>query len=75
MASAQILVVEDESLVAETIQRTLTELGYRVPDAVASGEEALTRVAEIHPDLVLMDIRLEGEIDGIEAASQIRDRD
>ena len=49
-------------------------MGYEVPNAVYSGEEALEQVAEVRPDLVLMDIQLAGDIDGVEAATQIRDR-
>lgn len=67
----QILVVEDEVIVGMDIQRRLKNLGYIVPVVVSSGEEAITKVRENNPDLVLMDINLYGEMDGIEAASQI----
>ena len=70
-ADIQILVVEDEVIVAMDIQRRLKNLGYIVPFVVSSGEEAITKVSENHPDLVLMDINLYGEMDGIEAASKI----
>lgn len=72
MAQAQILVVEDESIVAKAIQRRLTSLGYAVPAVAASGEEAVEKAAQIHPDLVLMDIVLKGEMDGMAAAEYIR---
>jgi PAS domain S-box-containing protein len=72
MTEARILVVEDEIIVAEDIKKRLEELGYAVSSAVSSGKEALNRVEEDTPDLVLMDIVLEGEIDGIEAADCIR---
>jgi PAS domain S-box-containing protein len=72
MANAQILVVEDESTIAITIQDILKSFGYAVPAIARSGEEAVQKVAEIHPDLVLMDIRLEGSMDGVEAAGKIR---
>lgn len=72
MAEIKILVVEDESIVAEDIRRSLQKLGYDVPSVVASGEEAVKKVEEISPDLVLMDIMLSGEMDGIEAADKIR---
>jgi PAS domain S-box-containing protein len=72
MANAQILVVEDESTIAITIQDTLKIFGYTVPAIVGSGEEAIQKVAEVQPDLVLMDIRLEGSMDGVEAAEKIR---
>src|SRR5919109_4143368 len=72
MASVQVLVVEDESTIASTIQDTLKRFGYTVPAIVCSGEQAIQKVAEVQPDLVLMDIRLEGSMDGVEAAEQIR---
>jgi PAS domain S-box-containing protein len=72
--SAKILIVEDESIVALNIQSRLEGLGYTVTAIVTSGEEALQSVAENRPDLVLMDIKLQGKVDGIEAARQIRDR-
>jgi len=72
MANAQILVVEDEVIVAKDIQNTLKNLGYAVPAVVSSGEEAIKKAAETHPELVLMDIVLEGAIDGVEAAGHIR---
>jgi len=69
---ASILVAEDEHLVAEGIRHNLNELGYTVLAVVPSGEEAVQRAREMTPDLVLMDIRLRGKLDGIEAAKQIR---
>jgi PAS domain S-box-containing protein len=72
MASAQVLVVEDESAIAITIEDTLRSFGYNVPAIVCSGEQAIKKVVEVGPDLVLMDIRLEGSMDGVEAAEQIR---
>jgi PAS domain S-box-containing protein len=72
--TTQILVVEDENVVAMDLQNQLQRLGYAVPAIVSSGEEAIRKVEEIHPDLVLMDIRLKGEMDGIEAAEKIKAR-
>ena len=72
MNKAQILVVEDESIVALDLQNRLKRLGYSVPVTVATGEEAVQKAAEIRPDLVLMDIRLRGDMDGIEAAQKIQ---
>lgn len=72
MVGEKILVVEDEIIVAKNIQNLLESLGYNVPSVVSSGEEAVKKTEETHPDLVLMDIKLEGDIDGIEAANQIR---
>jgi len=67
----QILVVEDEVITAMYIQKQLKNLGYDVPVTVPSGEEAVKKVKENNPDLVLMDINLKGEMDGIEATSKI----
>ena len=74
MERPQVLIVEDEALVARDIQDRLTELGYSVPGVVDSGAEAVRMAEELRPDLVLMDIRLRGEVDGIEAAAQINDQ-
>jgi CheY-like chemotaxis protein len=69
-----ILIVEDEIIVSMEIQERLKRLGYGVCDAVSTGEEAIEKAGEKRPDLVLMDIRLEGEMDGIEAAQAIQKR-
>ena len=66
-----LLVVEDEVIVARDLQATLEDLGYSVPEIADSGEMAIQLAVEIRPNLVLMDIRLKGEIDGITAASII----
>jgi PAS domain S-box-containing protein len=72
MSEACILIVEDATIVARSVERTLERLGYQVSDTVASGEEAVERTLETSPDLVLMDINLAGEMDGIQAAGQIQ---
>jgi len=72
MKKARILVVEDDGIIAMTLRNRLLGLGYDVPPTVFSGEEAIAQTAELVPDLVLMDIHLSGEMDGIEAADQIR---
>jgi len=74
MAPMRILVVEDESIVAEDLRDSLIGLGYAVPSVESTGETAIKKAGEIHPDLVLMDIMLHGKMDGIEAAKNIRDR-
>ncbi len=74
MKTRQILVVEDERIVAEDIKMRLQKLGYAVPGVAFSGEEAVKKAEEIHPDLVLMDIVLEKKMNGIEAASIISSR-
>ena len=73
MAKPKILIVEDESIVAKDIQNSLKNLGYNVPTIVASGEKAIKEVEDSKPDLVLMDIILKGDMDGIEAANIIRE--
>jgi len=74
MTAPKILVVEDESVVALDLQTRLTRLGYHVVEATAYGETAVEIAARLRPDLVLMDIRLRGEMDGITAADLIRTR-
>lgn len=72
MEAVKILVVEDEGIVSIDIRNILTRLGYQVTAAAFSGEEAVEKARENQPDLVLMDIGLKGEIDGIQAAIQIK---
>jgi len=70
----RILIVEDEAIVANDIQMRLKKLGY-IPCAIASsGEEAIQKAAKMQPNLVLMDIVLKGQMNGIEAAQEIRER-
>ena len=68
----KILMVEDESIEAMDIKQTLESFGYEVPYVASSGEEAINKALEIMPDLILMDIILKGETDGVEAASRIK---
>ncbi len=72
MTARSILIVEDEAIVARDIQERVVKLGYSCLGWTPSGEEAITRVLRERPDLVLMDIRLKGELDGVEAAERIR---
>ncbi|MGF1937922.1 MAG: response regulator [Nostoc sp. ChiQUE02] len=74
MTKAKILVVEDEAIVAKDLQYRLNKFGYTVPSIASSGEEAINIAIEISPDLVLMDIKLKGSMDGIEAAQEIYKR-
>lgn len=69
--SAKILIVEDEILVARDLERQIKALGYDVAGITDSGEEAIRLARQTHPDLVLMDIRLQGAIDGVAAAEEI----
>ena len=72
MAQTNVLVVEDESIVSKDIQHSLKKLGYNVVGAAATGEQAVKLAVETQPDIILMDIMLKGEMNGIEAATQIR---
>ena len=71
MGKTRVMVVEDESIVAKNIQTRLKQLGYLVPATVSSGEEALEEIDNIRPNLVLMDIVLDGKLDGVETAEII----
>jgi len=72
MAGETILVVEDEPLVGIELQEWLIDLGYTVPEVVADGSKVIGVTKEIRPDLILMDIRINGAIDGIQAAGEVR---
>lgn len=72
MKQATIMIVEDEALVALSLQKKLEKLKYSIPKIAHTGEEAVQEVEKIHPDLVLMDIKLSGKMDGVTAAEQIR---
>ncbi len=74
MTQATILVVEDEGIVAQEIKSRLEKTGYTVCAVAHEGKTAIAHAEALQPDLVLMDIRLKGEMDGIEAAGMIRDR-
>lgn len=72
MAKEQVLIVEDEIVVAEDIKSSLINFGYEVTAIADTGEEAIRLAAKTRPSVVLMDIMLEGDMDGVEAAGQIR---
>ena len=74
MAKVQILIVEDDNIVVMELRDRLQSLGYAVSGVASYGEDALVKAAETRPDLVLMDIRLKGAVDGIEAAEEISAR-
>ncbi|ABD40217.1 response regulator receiver domain protein (CheY-like) [Methanospirillum hungatei JF-1] len=69
----QILIVEDEMVISMELAQTLKRLGYGIAGQVTRGEDAILKAGMVRPDLVLMDIMLQGEIDGIEAADRIHD--
>lgn len=72
MKKIKILITEDEQIVAKNIEKRLTADGYRVVASVATGEEAIEQAKILSPDIILMDIKLKGKIDGIETADIIR---
>lgn len=72
--AATILIVEDEPLVADDIERTVKKLGYQIAGKAVSGKEALAITEKSSPDAVLMDIHIKGEMDGIEAGSALKER-
>lgn len=73
-AVLNVLVVEDEFLVAADIEESLISLGYKVQNTVASGQAAIDEVKKNLPDIILMDIILKGEMNGIEAATHIQQK-
>lgn len=74
ISKGNIMVVEDEGVVSIDIRNMLKKAGYNIAAVAFQGEEAVTKAEQSSPDLILMDIGLKGEIDGIEAAKRIRDR-
>lgn len=67
----KILVVEDDSIIALTIQGRLKQFGYEVVGRASTGEDALKKVKDLQPDLVLMDIHIKGPMDGIQTAERV----
>ncbi len=74
MDKGKILVVEDESIVAKDITKSLKKMGYTVTATVNSGPKAIDEIENLKPDLVLMDIMLKGKVTGIEVAEEIKNR-
>lgn len=72
MGQPRILIVEDERIVAKDIQNRLVKLGYEVTGSAASGQDAMRLAGDTHPDLILMDIMLQGDLDGVQTAEAIR---
>lgn len=72
VSNKQILIVEDELIISLIIEKMVKNMGHRVLAKVRSGEEAVHAAESLKPDLILMDIRLQGEMDGIEAMNEIR---
>lgn len=74
MSKTNVLVVEDESIVAKDIQQSLIKLGYNVIGTASTGEKAISLAEEFMPDIVLMDIMLKGNMNGIDTAAQIKEK-
>src|SRR5436305_8103139 len=72
MPDTKIIIVEDEILIAEDLRLILQRMGHQVVGIASSGAEAIEKANKLHPDLVLMDVRLQGPMDGVEAARRIR---
>lgn len=72
-AQKKVLIVEDEMIIALLLERMVENLDHQVVDKVTSGEEAISAAKKHQPDLILMDIRLKGEMDGIEAMLRIHE--
>ena len=72
MPNPQILIVEDDRVIAKVAQWRLNKLGFDVCGKAGTGQEALELVVEKQPDLILMDINLSGDIDGIDVAKRIK---
>jgi DNA-binding response OmpR family regulator len=70
----KVLIVEDEAIVAMENKMNLTKAGFLVVGSVSSAEDALLKIAETLPDLILMDIKLKGDLNGIDAVSIIREK-
>lgn len=73
-AAAKILIVEDQRIVAKDLQHRVAQLGHRPLGIVTNGKDAIRSANELRPDVVLMDISLEGPLDGIQAAEEIGSR-
>lgn len=71
MGKATILIVENEAIIAMDLASRLEQLGYEITEMTSSGEEAIQLARELRPELVLMDIRLSGKMDGVQAAEII----
>jgi len=74
MKKAKILIAEDTTITSMDLWHIFDHWGYEMPEQVASGEEAIEKAEQEKPDIVLIDINLNGEMNGIEAARQIRSR-
>jgi CheY-like chemotaxis protein len=74
MGKTKVLIVEDEVISAAALRLDLEDLGYEICSLASSADKAIEIAENEHPDVVLMDVRIQGEIDGIETAKRIRSR-
>lgn len=74
MGAAKVLIVEDEYIIARAIRESLEQAGYRVVETVSSGEDAVYMALRYRPDVIVMDIKLSGFMDGVFAAQHIHAR-
>lgn len=74
MEKLNIFIVEDESIVAKDIQNSLIKLGYNVVGIANNGNDAIERIVDLSPDLVLMDIMIKGDLTGIDVSEKIKEK-
>lgn len=72
MDNLKVLIVEDEVIVAKNVETKLSKAGYKIVGCVTSGEQAIEKTMQLQPDVIIMDIKLNGQLDGIEAAKRIK---
>jgi len=73
MANPKVLIVEDDTIIVNVVQWRLSKLGYDVCGSAGTGADAMDMAAKMQPDIVLMDINLKGELDGIDTAKRIKE--
>lgn len=74
MDNIQVLIVEDDAIIAADIEASLSQMGFGVTDVLEAGEQVLESISKKKPDLVLMDIQLEGDMDGIQTAHLLNEK-
>lgn len=74
ISGKDVLIVEDDMIISMVLERMVTKLGYNVLDKLITGRQAIDCTFELEPDLILMDIQLKDDIDGITAMEQIREK-
>lgn len=74
ISEKNVLIVEDDMIISMVLERMINKLGHEVVDKVITGRDAIDRAFELDPDLILMDIQLKDDLDGISAMQQIREK-